>query len=127
MATLEFHFCLGVLAVIEEHEVGHLIDTARRNSPLRHPDMTNLTLLQGGEAGNIPGRRSLMTQDTLQLERCVLLMVERLSVACSEESYGKQKATKESEYVLLYLLPPPAAITTYCFPFFFETNVIGVA
>ena len=53
-------------------------------------------------------------------------MTERLfggSVRC----YGKEKATNASEYLSLYLFPPPAATTTYCFLVFFDTNVIGVA
>src|SRR5579859_896197 len=41
--------------------------------------------------------------------------------------YGKENATSESEYTLLYLFPPPAAITTYCLPLFRPTKVMGVA
>src|ERR1051326_4883455 len=66
-----------------------------------------------------------MAGDTLLLQRSVLLVIERADVG--RQRYGKAKATKESENVSLYLLPPPAATTTYCFLVFFEKNVIGVA
>lgn len=45
----------------------------------------------------------------------------------SPKRYGNENATKASEKSSLYLLPPPAAITTYCLPVFFPRNVIGVA
>src|SRR5947209_17281464 len=43
------------------------------------------------------------------------------------EAQGKVNATSESENRSLYLLPPPAAITTYCLPVLLPSNVIGVA
>lgn len=41
--------------------------------------------------------------------------------------YGKVNATNASLNVLLYLLPPPAAITMNCLPVCWPRNVIGVA
>src|SRR5262245_23539461 len=41
--------------------------------------------------------------------------------------YGKLNAISASLKVLLYLLPPPAAITTNCLPVVFPLKVIGVA
>src|SRR5437879_1737623 len=41
--------------------------------------------------------------------------------------YGNENATSASEYVSLYLFPPPAAITTYCLPDLRPRKVMGVA
>ena len=68
-----------------------------------------------------------MTGDALHLQRGVLFVIERLVLARASQVQGKEKATKESEYVSLYLLPPPAAMITYCLFVFFEKKVIGVA
>src|SRR5215475_3321449 len=47
-------------------------------------------------------------------------------VSSPPRDHGRENATSESEKSLLYLLPPPAATTTYCFPFF-PWKVMGVA
>src|ERR1041384_8084447 len=89
--------------------------------------MTRLALPHGLKAGSIRLLRSLVTGYAFQFQWCMLLMVERAVFCRAPQSQGKEKATNESENVSLYLLPPPAAITTYCFLVFFEKKVMGVA
>src|ERR1051326_1061629 len=117
----------GMFAVAEEHKIRQLIDEIERNLAVNHRDMTRLTLRHFRKARTIRLFGVLMARYTLQFQRGMLLMIEWLVFSGSPQTQGKEKATKESEYVSLYLLPPPAAITTYCFLVFFEKNVMGVA
>ena len=71
---------------------------------------------------------SLVATGTWEAQWSVPLVAKRNGVpVASPKGYGSEKATKASEKSSLYLLPPPAAITTYCLPVFFPRNVIGVA
>lgn len=59
-----------------------------------------------------------VTCSALQFQRGMLPVVKGLIRA--QQIQGKEKASKVSEYLSLYLFPPPAATTTYCLLVFFE-------
>ena len=127
VATFAFHFGGHVLPVTEENKVGRFIDATGWNLPVGHIHVTDATLGNYRKPRQVPARRFLVAGDTLEFQRGVLLVIERSWFFGSMQRYGKEKATNESEYLSLYLFPPPAAITTYCFLFLFETKVMGVA
>src|SRR3954464_2560350 len=87
--------------------------------------MTGSALRQSRKARAIRALGILVAEGALLLKGRMLLVIERPIVA--PQTQGKEKATNESEKVSLYLLPPPAAITTYCFLVFLEKKVMGVA
>ncbi len=130
VTTLAFDVgaCVGGMA--EENKIRQFINPLRRNLARGDIHVANLALADSRKAGAVPRRGLNVARDALQLQRGVPLMAKRAFHARVErflKRYGKQKATNASEYVSLYLLPPPAAITTYCLPFFFDKKVIGVA
>ena len=84
--------------------------------------MTDFALLRCRETRQVPARRFLVARDALQLQRRVRFVIKRLWFAGPVQRYGKENATNESEYLSLNLFPPPAAITAYCFLFFFDTK-----
>lgn len=121
VAGITLDLALGMRAMAEKDEVRQLVDPLERNLPLPHVGVAGAALCCCGKSGAIPLLGVLVARDALQLESCVLFMIERFvgSNSCKGDQ-GSAKATSESEYLSLYLLPPPAAITTYCFFVFFE-------
>lgn len=110
----------GMRAVAEEDKIRQLMKDLEWYLPLSQIDVTTLTLRKRWKARAIGRLAFPMARRTLQLQRRMLLVIERPVLTCSPQTQGKEKASKESEYLSLYLLPPPAAITTYCFFVFFE-------
>ena len=104
----------------KKYEIWQTIKPLRWNHPLPDLHMAGPTLRHFGKRSQISAFCRNVTSDALQFQRQVLFMAKRPRNVCPAEGYGKAKATKESEYVSLYLLPPPAAIKTYCFFVFFE-------
>lgn len=103
----------------EEHEFRQFVDTARWNGALSHFDMAGAALRERGKACSVAGFSVLMASHALQLQSGMFAVREGW-VFCSADCYGKEKASNASEYLSLYLLPPPAAITMYCFFVFGE-------
>ncbi len=95
---------------------------------LRYFTMTHHTLRRRREAGPLAGDRLGVAVHALDLQPGVTLVAkwQRRSgpKRCCQ---GKEYATNESEKSLLYLLPPPAEITTNCLFDFLPRKVIGVA
>ena len=134
--------CL-VPCVVEGHEVGQLVQRLFRHDErirekcrqapdglgvLRNFTMAYHTLGRHREAGSLAGDRLGMAVHTLDLQAGVTFVAKRQRLLGPKQwRQGKEYATKESEKSLLYLLPPPAEITTNCLPDFLPTKVIGVA
>jgi hypothetical protein len=99
-----------MLRVTEEDEIRQLINAffRRCGNPVL---VAGQAAARSGEARLFDRAGTWMAADTLQLQRRVLLVIELTGLA----AYGKENATKASEYVRSYLFPPPAAITTNCF------------
>ena len=74
--------------------------------------MTDAALLDRWKARPLRLRRILVARSACELQRRVFLVAE---IGAGRTGQGNENATNESENVLLYLLPPPAAITTNCF------------
>ena len=116
--------------VAEEHEIGKLInalrwnfvDHAAGNSRAAVPVafMAREAHIRGRKTCEFGLQRAHVTIRALKFQRRVAFVAERDRIG-AKKSYGNEKATNESEYVLLYLLPPPAAITTNCLPVFLPT------
>jgi hypothetical protein len=114
----------------KEHEIGQLVNapggnavdhTARNpRAPVAIAFMTRQAHFRRRKTRELGLQRARMAVDTLQLQSRMTLVAERNRLG-AKKRYGNQKATSESEYVLLYLLPPPAAITTNCLPVFLPT------
>ena len=120
VASGAFNLCRCVLAMGKKYEVRQSMKPLRWNRPLADIHVTGLTLCHFGKRSQIPAFSRHVTPYALQFQRQVFLVVKRALNIRRGEGYGKAKATKESEYVSLYLLPPPAAIRTYCFFVFLE-------
>ena len=118
MTTRTLSLRCRMRTVAEEHKARQLMDKLHRDFPVSKIHVTGLALCQGRKARPIRPSRVLVAQGAFVLQRRVLLVIER--PVLRPQTQGKENATKESEYVSLYLLPPPAAITTYCFLVFFE-------
>ena len=105
-----------VFDVAEEDHVPHTVNALYRELADRVVRMAGLA--DGGcrESGTVAGLRRCMAVVASEFERGVLLVVEGgfLTRNGGERGYGSEKATNSSENVRLYLLPPPAAITTNC-------------
>jgi len=69
-----------------------------------------------GPASPLFGFRTGVTLDAGTAQDAVLLVAERDWIGGEGgEAQGSEKATNSSEYLELYLLPPPTAMTTNCF------------
>ena len=86
---------------------------------LLHRAMARHALANRRKRRPLPGlnRRVAIPAFDLQGRMPLVAEVHRLFGA-RRSGYGKENATSESEYTLLYLFPPPAAITMYCLPLF---------
>ena len=90
--------------------------------------MAHHTLGRRRKAGPLAGDPLDMAVHAFDLQCGVTFVAKRQRVTGPEQSgQGKEYATKESEKSLLYLLPPPAEITTNCLFDFLPRKVIGVA
>ena len=132
-----------VPGVAEENEVGQLVHRLFRHderirgkgcqtpdslSVLRYLTMAHQTFRRRRKGGPLGDERLGMAVHALDLQAGVTLVAKRQRLIGPKQlRQGKEYATKESEKSLLYLLPPPAEITTNCLPDFLPRNVIGVA
>jgi hypothetical protein len=90
--------------------------------------MAHHTLRGRRESGTFPGERLSMAVYALDLQPGMTLVAERQRLTRPKQRrQGNENATKESEKSLLYLLPPPAEITTNCLFDFLPRKVMGVA
>jgi len=89
--------------VAEEHKARQLMDELHWDLPLREIRVAGLALRQSRKACPIRALCVLVAQGAFLLQRRVLLVIER--PVLRPQTQGKKNATKESEYVSLYLLP----------------------
>lgn len=121
MTACAFRFCSRMRPMTEENEFRQLIDALRWNLTVLQRRMARAALCDRRKAGAGALLGVLVAGDALQLQRSMLFVIKRRRLFCRcQQTYGKENATNESEYLSLYLLPPPAATTTYCFFVFFE-------
>jgi hypothetical protein len=130
MAPIASNLGRPMRRMAKEHEIGKLVNapggnavdhTARNpRAPVPIAFMARQAHVRRRKTRELSLQRARMTIDTLQLQSRMTLVAERNRLG-AKKRYGNQKATSESEYVLLYLLPPPAAITTNCLPVFLPT------
>ena len=104
----------------EEDEVGQLVNDRDWNLSLAHVRVTRPALRYCRKPSPVLGHDSLVTRRAAQLQGCVFPVTERIVSGVYGNGQGNENATKESEYLSLYLFPPPAATTTYCLPVFFD-------
>src|SRR5579885_329534 len=143
VAAFAFHLGRQVRGMAEEHKVRNAIRQRRhrhggvlrqRRQPLDggalllHRLVADHARSRLGHSGARLGLRRRVAQRALQFQPRVPRVAERDGLLRrAPAGYGSEKATSESEKSLLYLFPPPAAITMYCLPLRLPTKVMGEA
>ena len=111
VAGLALDALRAVPGVAEEDEIGDLENARRRYLRIARR-VAHAALLHGRKAGPLRLESGLVAHSASELQRSVFLMAE---IGPGRATQGNENAISESENVSLYLLPPPAAITTNCF------------
>jgi hypothetical protein len=70
--------CCGVRSVAEENEIRQFIDSLRWDLARRQIQVTGFALRNLGKPGSLCSLRVLVTGNTLELQRCMLLVIKRL-------------------------------------------------